>query len=108
MNAIETWWFTDKKEHVWKVAYQQHDDLKIIEGIWPKVEELLFENNITTFTQLAEMSAEEISSILIPYWGNFASMNTDTWSEQALLAKEGKREELEILKKILDNGKRPS
>jgi hypothetical protein len=35
-------------------------------------------------------------------------MSTDTWPTQALLARDGKIEELETLKRLLDNGTMPS
>ena len=39
------------------------DDLKKIEGIGPKIEELLNNKGIFTFAQLADMKTEEIQTI---------------------------------------------
>lgn len=109
LDKENSWKKVNDVHESWSVsATHHHDDLKIIEGIGPKVEQLLFENSITTFAQLADMSSEEISNILSSYGWTYAAMSTDTWPTQALLARDGKIEELETLKRLLDNGTMPS
>lgn len=80
------------------------DNLKIIEGIGPKIEEVLKNNNIKTFTQLADTSVEELNSILEKAGNRFSIHNPLNWSSQAVLARDGKMKELEILKEKLVRG----
>lgn len=86
-------------------THHDHDDLKIIEGIGPKIEQVLFENNITTFAQIADMTPTQLSNILKKYGPSIAQMVTETRPRQAALARDGKIDELDTWKKELDNGK---
>lgn len=81
------------------------DDLKLIEGIGPKIADLLIADGIDTFYKLANTSAEDISVILEKGGSNFASHNPATWPEQSLLAAEGKMDELKELQDRLIGGK---
>jgi ribosomal protein L13 len=83
------------------------DDLKIVEGIGPKIEELLHNAGITTFVQLADASVETLNQILDDAGSRYSThkSTTPTWAKQAQLAADGKMEELEILQKQLNAGK---
>ena len=81
------------------------DDLKKIEGIGPKIEQLLHEAGITTFAQLAETSPDLIKVILDNAGPRFAIHNPATWTAQAALAAEGKWDELKTWQDELDGGK---
>ena len=81
------------------------DDLKKIEGIGPKIEELLHEAGIKTFAQLSETSAERVKEILDAAGPRYAIHNPATWAKQAELAAEGKWEELKTWQDELDGGK---
>jgi predicted flap endonuclease-1-like 5' DNA nuclease len=81
------------------------EDLQIIEGIGPKVESLLYENGITTFAQIADMTPASLSAVIAKYGSNYAAMRTDTWPAQSALARDGKMAELEAWKVELDNGR---
>jgi ribosomal protein L31 len=78
-------------------------DLTIVEGIGPKIAELLISKGISTFAQLADAPAADIQAILDE--NSLGGHKADTWAEQAALARDGKMEELETLKKELDGGK---
>jgi ribosomal protein L15 len=82
------------------------DDLKKIEGIGPKIEKLLHDNNIKTFLQLSKMTSEDLDKILDSAGGSFASHKSTTpiWSKQAKLASKDKWEELKILQDNLNGG----
>jgi predicted flap endonuclease-1-like 5' DNA nuclease len=80
------------------------DDLTIIEGIGPKIEELLHNNEIKTFTQLADTSVEDLKAILEESGNQFSIHNPLNWPRQAVLARDGKLEELEALKEGLVRG----
>jgi large subunit ribosomal protein L27 len=89
-----------------KTTKSTKEDLTIIEGIGPKVAGIFQEAGITTFAQLADMSAEAMKALLVPHGSPYSAMDTTTWAEQSALARDGKMEELEVLKKELDGGKR--
>lgn len=84
---------------------QGKDDLKIIEGIGPKVQDLLNAEGVYTFAQLAAMTPEAIKAILDAAGSIYAAMSPDTWPQQASLAAEGRMEELKKLQDELDGGR---
>jgi predicted flap endonuclease-1-like 5' DNA nuclease len=73
----------------------------MIEGIGPKVQQILYENDILTYESLSRLTAGHISNIISPYGTTYESMNPVTWPKQAQLAAANKREELETLKQEL-------
>lgn len=81
------------------------DDLKVIEGIGPKLEQVLKEAGIKTYRDLAAKSAEEIRALLDAA-GVARISNPQTWPEQAHLASEGRWEELKQLQGRLKGGLR--
>jgi predicted flap endonuclease-1-like 5' DNA nuclease len=82
------------------------DDLKKIEGVGPKIEELLNHDGIYTFEQLVASSVERIKGILTAAGPNYAVHNPTTWGEQAELANNGNWEALDTLQEELKGGKR--
>jgi small subunit ribosomal protein S1 len=82
------------------------DDLKIVEGIGPKIEEILHAAGIDSFATLATKSADEVREILLAQGSRFKMFDPETWAEQAQLAADGKMDELEALKKELNAGKK--
>ena len=81
------------------------DDLKIIEGIGPKIEEILNKHGIKTYLALAITSPVRISVILKTAGPRFQIQDPSTWPQQATLANEGKWEELEKIKVKLISGR---
>lgn len=79
------------------------DDLKKIEGIGPKVANLLNEHGITTFAQLAEIPVEKLTEILEA--DKLQMMNPVSWPKQAQLAAAGDWETLEKLQGDLKGGR---
>ena len=59
------------------------DDLEIVEGIGPKIAQLLRQHGVTTFVQLASAAPTEIAAILEKGGPNFRIANPGTWPEQA-------------------------
>ncbi|AIP99852.1 50S ribosomal protein L21 [Ornithobacterium rhinotracheale] len=86
-------------------AKVKKDDLTIVEGIGPKVQELFNENGISTLEELAAKKSEELKAILEPKGGIYAAMDTETWPKQAQMAAEGKIEELKAWQDELKGGK---
>jgi predicted flap endonuclease-1-like 5' DNA nuclease len=79
------------------------DDLKIIEGIDPKIEALLYENGILTFAQLSYMKLSSLKEILKNGGLRYKIHEPTYWAEQAALAAAGKWEELKIFQNNLNN-----
>jgi len=80
------------------------DDLKKIEGIGPKIAEILNQTGITTFAELAAASPEKLKEILIEAGTRYASKNPATWPQQAQLAADGNWDELKELQDKLSGG----
>jgi predicted flap endonuclease-1-like 5' DNA nuclease len=71
------------------------DDLAIVEGIGPKIAELLRSNGIRTFEQLAATPAARLHDILAAAGPRFKIANhPDTWPSQAELCAKGQWEDL--------------
>jgi predicted flap endonuclease-1-like 5' DNA nuclease len=82
------------------------DDLTMLEGVGPKVAELLHENGIMTFAQVADADVEHLRQILRD--AGLPMIKPDTWPEQARLAAEGQHEKLKYLQSELRAGRRES
>lgn len=85
----------------------QQDDLKIVEGIGPKIEELLFKAGIHTYSELAAAPVSRLKEILNEAGPRFTMHDPGTWSAQALLAANGEWENLKAYQGFLDSGKAP-
>jgi predicted flap endonuclease-1-like 5' DNA nuclease len=83
----------------------KEDDLKIVEGIGPKIEALFNAAGISTWRELSETPTEKLQSILNAGGENYAIHNPSTWSKQALLAYQGKWQELKDWQRGLLGGK---
>ncbi|MCC9065229.1 hypothetical protein [Flavobacterium piscisymbiosum] len=83
----------------------KENDLKIVEGIGPKIEALFNAAGITTWQELSETSTEKLQSILDAGGENYAIHNPSTWAKQALLAYQGKWQELKDWQQGLLGGK---
>ncbi len=81
------------------------DDLKLIEGVGPKIADLLINAGIVTFADLAATPVEKVSEILDAAGPKFAMHNPATWADQAALARDGKWDELKELQDKLNAGK---
>lgn len=81
------------------------DDLKIVEGIGPKIEKLLHKANIRTWKALAGMNAKVIQQILDKAGNNFSLADPKTWARQSSLASSGQWSKLKSLQEKLKGGK---
>ncbi len=82
---------------------QTEDDLVIIEGIGPKVADVLKQNGVRTFAQLAATPVSTLEKILLDNGLRF--MKPDSWPEQGRLAAAGQMDELKALQNKLVAGK---
>ena len=76
-------------------------DLSIFAGIDPKVEKLLNDHDITTWTRLTVTPAHKLKAMLANAGANFETYDSSTWSLQASLARVGRWKELIKLQKII-------
>lgn len=81
------------------------DDLKIVEGIGPKIEGLYHVAGIKTWKALAETPIEKSQAILDSAGPRYAIHNPATWAKQSLLAFEGKWQELKDWQDSMSGGK---
>ena len=79
------------------------DDLEIIEGIGPKIAQILKNSGIATFKQLANTDTQELRSILRK--ANLSISDPSSWPEQAKLASKGDLDSLQALQKNLKGGR---
>lgn len=87
------------------ILYEEPDDLKVIEGIGPKIEQLLNNEGISSFTQLAATSPERIKEILNAAGSRFQMHDPTTWPDQARLATQGRWVELKEWQDELRKGR---
>ncbi|PWJ57698.1 large subunit ribosomal protein L17 [Dyadobacter jejuensis] len=81
------------------------DDLKKIEGVGPKIADILTEGGIATFAQLAASTPEAIQELLEKAGPQYNAHSPATWPAQAQLAADGKWDELKKLQDELDGGR---
>lgn len=83
----------------------KQDDLKIVEGIGPKIEELFRDNGINTWKDLSTTTVLRCQEILKSGGKSFEIHRPDTWPKQAEMAYNGQWEELKHWQNTLDGGK---
>jgi predicted flap endonuclease-1-like 5' DNA nuclease len=81
------------------------DDLKIVEGIGPKIEKLFNNEGIRTWKALSETSVEKCQQILDNAGENYRIHNPSTWPKQSEMAYLGKWNELKEWQDKLTGGK---
>lgn len=81
------------------------NNLKLIEGIGPKIEELLNKAGILSFRQLEYAKLNTLQNILVAAGPRFRMHTPTTWSAQAALAAAGKMNELKKWQNELKGGK---
>lgn len=81
------------------------DDLTIIEGIGPRINELLTNAGIESFADLAGSTRNEIKEILDQAGPRYQLHEPKSWIEQAKLAADGRFDELEALQATLTAGR---
>lgn len=83
----------------------KQDDLKAIEGIGPKIAELLNAAGINTWAELAKADTDKIHEILADAGSTFATHDPTTWPKQSEMAANGQWEELETYQDHLKGGR---
>jgi ribosomal protein L19 len=98
-NTVEVEAKTDEKAETEEAV--EKDDLTKIEGIGPKISEVLNKGGITTFAQLADAKDEDTQEMIKEVKGNHQA---GSWNEQAALARDGGWDELKDLQDKLNGG----
>ena len=81
-------------------------DLTVIEGIGPKIKEILGDGGIQTVEDLAKASVEDLRTILTNAGSRYRQHDPTTWPQQADLAARGKTDELAALQQELKGGRK--
>ena len=81
------------------------DDLKKIEGIGPKIADLLVAKGIITFADLSQTSSDTLKNILDGAGSKYKMHDPSTWAKQASLAANGNWDALKKLQDELNGGK---
>lgn len=82
------------------------DDLKVVEGIGPKIEGLCHNAGIYTFADLASAAVDTLKGILTAAGSRYQMHDPTTWPEQSALARDGKWDELKKLQDELNKGRK--
>jgi predicted flap endonuclease-1-like 5' DNA nuclease len=82
------------------------DDLTMIEGVGPKIQELLYQNGIRTYAELADSDVERLKAILAGGGAAFRMADPSSWPRQARLAAAHDWVQLQTLKEQLTGGVR--
>lgn len=83
----------------------KQDDLKIVEGIGPKIEELFHNHNVKTWGDLANCSVSKCQEVLNSGGDRFKIHKPETWPKQSQMAFVGDWQGLKDLQDRLDGGK---
>ena len=80
------------------------DDLTVIEGIGPKINDLFKDAGLKTFAQVAKATVPQMRTILDKGGSRFRIANPSTWAQQAALANSNKWADLKTLQDALSAG----
>ena len=81
------------------------NDLKIIEGVGPKIEQILKEGGIETWDDLANASADRLKEILEAAGSRYQMHDPSTWPAQAKFAAQGQFDDLKEYQDMLIGGR---
>jgi predicted flap endonuclease-1-like 5' DNA nuclease len=106
-NPIEYPLATNASKTVYPDTSPDHepDDLKLIEGVGPKIEEILNKEGIHTYEQLSETSIIRLAGILKKAGPRFQIHDPSSWPKQAIMARDKNWEALDQLKTQLISGR---
>ncbi len=98
-RSLEAHHSSSKKENS---LSSNKDDLKKIEGIGPRIEEILNKQGIYTFKTLRKTDRDTLKSYLTNADKRFSAHETESWPHQAGMAEKGQWEELKIYQEFID------
>lgn len=83
----------------------KENDLTVVEGIGPKIQELFHNHDVKTWKALGECSVDKCQTVLNSGGDRYKIHKPGTWPRQAKMAAEGKWAELLKWQDELDGGK---
>jgi predicted flap endonuclease-1-like 5' DNA nuclease len=84
---------------------KKKDDLKVVEGIGPKIEGLCHSAGIYTFGDLAKATVETLKGILSDAGPRYQMHDPASWPAQSAMARDGKWDELKTWQDELNKGR---
>ncbi len=102
---------TDKNEKIKETSDQNlsdHDDLKKIDGIGPKIEELLNKGGIYTFSQLYNSDRDRLRKLLDDAGNQFKLHDPESWPHQAGMADRSEWDDLKTYQNSINKEKNPA
>lgn len=85
-------------------SIKKADDLTVVEGIGPKINDLFKENGIKTFADLAKQTVPQMRAVLDKGGARYRIANPATWAQQADLAAKNQWADLKKLQDELSGG----
>ncbi|TVR89280.1 MAG: 50S ribosomal protein L27 [Saprospirales bacterium] len=73
------------------------DNLKVLDGVGPKLAEVLATGGFATFDSIASATVDQLKAILEEAGSRYKAFDPTEWPQQAKLAAEGKMDELKAL-----------
>ena len=89
------------------LAIKTDTDFTVVEGIGPKINDLIHADGITSFRQLADAEPARIQKLLDAAGSSYSSANPSTWPDQANLVVNNRWSALKALQDVLDRGVYP-
>ena len=89
------------------IAIKAEDDFTAIEGVGPKINDLIHADGIKTFAELSKVEPSRLQTILDKAGANFQMANPGTWPDQSHLACNNRWPALKALQDVLDGGVYP-
>ena len=86
-------------------AKDGRDDFTVVEGVGPKINDLIHDADIHTYTELGRTKVEKIQEILDAAGPRYKLAKPGTWPAQADMAAANKWEALKAWQDELDGGK---
>ncbi|MEE9331057.1 MAG: hypothetical protein V3U89_02395 [Methylophilaceae bacterium] len=86
------------------IKIKSADDLTVIEGVGPKINELFKNSGLKTFAQVSTAPVSRMRGILDKGGARFRIANPSTWAKQAKLATNNQWKELKKLQDDLSGG----
>jgi len=87
-----------------KTSKAKKDDLKKIEGVGPKIAEILAKAKISSFEALGKAKVGDLRKVLAAAGSRYKMHNPSTWAKQAKLAAKGDWTKLKKLQDELNGG----
>jgi nucleotidyltransferase/DNA polymerase involved in DNA repair len=97
----------EQKQHAVPNKFAQYstDNLQIVEGVGPKIEELLKTHGVTSWKALSETSVDRLKEILLIGGERFQMHDPSSWPDQVSLALENRWNELDEYQQLLSGGR---